>query len=251
MYWFICLCFIIRNVDLLWRYALPSKGASVHLHRMLPVQNPGMCTCISPHQSVPMSAAQRPSPGLHTSHRMKTYDRGAQENRGHLTTEVGRHSPSGSFTTLSPPVQSARLTESVCGFQLWSNRHFRQWEKRDNWWLYNTSLVCGPFGDAAICGEFGRIMEINLAELVVVKPPQLLRLIIMTNRNIFLKRWRAFLLVLITFHIQYAEINLLPINKWISNHQVTAPFLSKYAEIKMHRWRSDIIPSLTSLRSFF
>lgn len=50
------------------------------------------------------------------------------------------------------------------------------------------SLVCGPFGDAAIRGEFGRIMEINLAELVVVKPPQLLRLIIMTNRNIFLKR---------------------------------------------------------------
>lgn len=40
---------------------------------------------------------------------------------------------------------------------------------------------------ADIHGEFGKIMEINLAELVVLKSPQLLRLIIMTDGYIF---WR-------------------------------------------------------------
>lgn len=125
---------------------------------------------------------------------------GAQENREHLTTEVGRHSPSGSFTTLPPPVQSARLTESVV-FNCEATSTLDNERKRITDDFIIPSLVCGPFGDAAIHREFGRIMEINLAELVVVKPPQLKRLIIMTNRNIFLKWWRAFLLVLITFHV--------------------------------------------------
>lgn len=164
---------------------------------MLPVQNPGKCTCVSPDQPVPESAVQHPLRGLHTSHRMKTFDRGARwstrEQGTHLSTEGGRHSPSGSSTTTSPPVRSARVTEPVWFSTLWSDGHFRQWEKRDD-------FIIAHLETADIHWEFGRIMEINMAELVVLKS-QLLRLIIMTDREIYciLKQWRTFLLVSITF----------------------------------------------------
>lgn len=45
---------------------------------------------------------------------------------------------------------------------LWSNGHFRQWEKRDKWWLYNTCTCMWPIWKS-----------------------QLLRLIIMTKDNIY------------------------------------------------------------------
>lgn len=106
-------CLVLAGVCIERRHALSSKGAR-YLGQMLPAQNPGtLCTCVSPHQSVPKSVAQHPSPGLHRSHRLKTSDSGARWSTGeqgrHLSTEGGCHSPSGCFTTPSPQVQSVRV----------------------------------------------------------------------------------------------------------------------------------------------
>lgn len=192
--------------NLLWRYAQRLKGALVHVRQLLPVQNPGVCTCVSPHQSVPMSAAQGLS-GLRKSYRKKTSDIGARrstrEQGRHVSTEVGCHSSSGSSTTPSPLVQSPHVWQILCLFQLCGATGTLDTERKG---IINDFIIpasaCGPFGSrlADIHGEFGRIMEIKLAELVV--SPQLLSLIIMTVREIYiLKRWRAFLLLLITFHL--------------------------------------------------
>lgn len=148
-----------------------------------------MCTRVSPHQSVPTSAAQRPSPGLCTSHLKQTSDRTRQSTR-----EQGRRvsnwgGPSFSWqlhNAVSSGTKCTRLTGSVCGFQLCgATGHFRQWEKRDNWSLYNTCSCMRPICRRLISVEnFSGIMEISLAELVVLKS-HFLRLIIMTDRDIY------------------------------------------------------------------
>lgn len=115
---------------------------------MLTVQNPGtLCTCVSPHQSVPESAIRHPSPGLHTSHRLKTSDNGARQS----TREQGRHlSTEGAvILCLAPPqrhlsANCASLTESLRFSTPWGDVHFTQWEKRENWWLYNTCACTRP-----------------------------------------------------------------------------------------------------------